>query len=272
MLVKRLGRRSVVALENRPTAWPVIRFTLLAFGITWLAVSPMVLSEQGVLPALPAWLHGLGAFGPVLAAYFSGRKRGVYASAGPSRMSRGWIGICLATPAIFALVAVVVVASRGEPVVQPLVSAGSRPSWLLSLAAGSLMYGFGEEPGWRGWLQPHLQERHSPVIATLILTPIWAAWHTPFFFYRFDFEGPVTLVGFFVGLLAGAFWLAFLFNSTLSVEVVAVWHVLWNVANICLGVVSATAVGVLNGLMLPLGFGVAAVYGRRGLRVGPARI
>jgi hypothetical protein len=97
------------------------------------------------------------------------------------------------------------------------------------------------------------------------------AWHTPFFFYRFDFEGPVTIVGFFVGLLAGAFWLAFLYNSTSSVWIVAVWHVLWNVANIALAVVSATAVGILNGIMMALGVGVAAVWGRRGLEVGSRR-
>lgn len=236
----------------------MVRFIALAFGITWILVTPLVLSEWGVLPQLPVWWHGLGALGPVLAAYFSVRERGLYASAGPSRLSRGWLLLCLATPAAFAAVSILIVGLQGEPVSQPLLDAVRDPDWVISLIVGSLFYGFGEEPGWRGWLQPHLQQKHSVFVATLMLTPIWAAWHAPFFVYRFDFEGPLTVVGFFIGLLAGAFWLAFLYNSTRSVKIVALWHVLWNVANISLAAISATAVGVLNGLMMVLGFGVGA--------------
>jgi len=246
------------------TIW---RFVLLAYGVTWLLLAPLVLSGLGVLPSLPAWVHALGALGPLAAAYLSPRDRGLFAPAGPSRLGGRGLLACLATPVVFALLALATVASSGETVIGPLVAVARDPAWLSSLAAGSLAYGFGEEAGWRGWLHPRLQARHSAVTATLMLTPIWAVWHAPFFFYRFDFDGPITLAGFFIALLAGAFWLAFLYNSTSSVLVVAVWHVLWNVANISLGVVSPTAVGVLNGLMMVLGFGVAVVYGRHGLRV-----
>lgn len=257
-------------MTSPATTGSLVRFVALAYGVTWLLVAPLVLSGQGMLPQLPAWLHAAGALGPLLAAYLSARDRGVFASSGPSRLTPGLVLLCLATPVVFAALALAVVASSGEPVVRPLVEAGRELDWWLSLAAGSLAYGFGEEAGWRGWLLPRLQARHSAVTATLILTPIWAAWHAPFFFYRFDFDGPVTLVGFFVGLLAGAFWLAFLYNSTSSVMVVAVWHVLWNVVNIALLALPGMAVAVLNALMMVLGFGIAVVYGRRGLRVGNA--
>lgn len=38
-----------------------------------------------------------------------------------------------------------------------------------------------EEPGWRGFALPRLQERYGPIGATLILAPLWAGWHTPLF-------------------------------------------------------------------------------------------
>lgn len=38
-----------------------------------------------------------------------------------------------------------------------------------------------EEPGWRGFALPRLQERYGPVMATIILAPLWAAWHFPLF-------------------------------------------------------------------------------------------
>lgn len=244
------------------------RFIVLAFGITWLLVAPLVLAGAGIGPAVPSWWHGLGALGPILAAYWSRRDRGLFETRGPAAMTRPWLAVSLAVPVLFALVSLLVVATSGAAVVRPLLAAADRPAWWLDLAVGSVLYGFGEEPGWRGWLLPRLQERHSAVTATLLLTPIWAAWHAPFFFYRFDFAGPGTFVGFFVGLLAGAFWLTFLFNSTGgSVKAVATWHVIWNIANLALATVSPTAVALLNALMMVLGFGVAAAFGRHGLRV-----
>jgi len=247
----------------------VLRFIVLAFGITWLLVMPLVLAHAGIGPEVPSWWHGLGALGPILAAYWSRRDHGLYEARGPSAMSPAWLAMSLATPVLFALAALGTVAAMGTPIARPLLTAESQPAWWLNLAVGSVLYGLGEEPGWRGWLLPRLQERHSAVVATLVLAPIWAAWHLPFFFYRFDFAGIPTVAGFFVGLLAGAFWLTFLFNSTGgSVKVVAGWHVIWNVANLALMTVSATAVAILNALMIVLGFGVAVAFGRQGLRVG----
>jgi membrane protease YdiL (CAAX protease family) len=246
----------------------MVRFIALAFGITWLFVMPLVFAKAGFDPAIPPWLHGLGAFGPILAAYWSPRDHGIFETRGRSGMTLSWIAVSLATPVLFALVSLAAVAMSRVPVVHPLLSAGSHAAWWLDLTVGSVLYGIGEEPEWRGWLLPRLQQRHTPVGATLLLAPIWAAWHAPFFFYRFDFAGLGTVVGFFVGLLARAFWLTFLFNSTGgSVRVVAGWHVIWNVANIALAAVSPTAVAILNALMMVLGFGVAVVFGRHGLRV-----
>ncbi len=46
-----------------------------------------------------------------------------------------------------------------------------------------LFYGGGnEEPGWRGFAQPLLQRRFSPLAAGLILGAVWALWHVPLAF------------------------------------------------------------------------------------------
>jgi len=244
------------------------RFVVLAYGITWLAVTPLVLGALGIGHGVPAWWHGFGALGPILAAYWSRRDHGLFARRQPSALTPPVIALSLATPALFAAVSLLAVALTGVPVIRPLLEACRNSDWILSLLVGSVLYGLGEEPGWRGWLLPYLQQRHSAVRATLLLTPVWAVWHLPFFIYRFDFAGPGTVAGFFAGLLAGAFWLTFLFNSTGgSVRVVAAWHVLWNVMNVSLAAVSPAAVAILNTLMMILGYGVVVVYGRRGLSV-----
>lgn len=42
-----------------------------------------------------------------------------------------------------------------------------------------LFIGLGEEPGWRGFALPKLQETRSPLAASLVLAPLWAIWHLP---------------------------------------------------------------------------------------------
>jgi membrane protease YdiL (CAAX protease family) len=41
-----------------------------------------------------------------------------------------------------------------------------------------------EEPGWRGFLLPRLQQRFSPLLASLFVWFVWALWHAPL-----DFAG-----------------------------------------------------------------------------------
>ena len=41
-----------------------------------------------------------------------------------------------------------------------------------------------EEPGWRGFLLPRLQQRFSPLLASLLVWFPWALWHAPLDFLR----------------------------------------------------------------------------------------
>jgi membrane protease YdiL (CAAX protease family) len=41
-----------------------------------------------------------------------------------------------------------------------------------------------EEPGWRGFLLPRLQQRFSPLFASLLVWLPWALWHAPLDFHR----------------------------------------------------------------------------------------
>ena len=74
-----------------------------------------------------------------------------------------------------------------------------------------LFIGLGEEPGWRGFALPHLQTKHSPLIASLILAPVWALWHLPLI--GNEFPWPIVLP-FVLSVFGATLMLTWLFNRT----------------------------------------------------------
>ncbi len=111
--------------------------------------------------------------------------------------------------------------------------------WVLPLIA----YAIFEEIGWRGFLLPHLQEKYNAWISTIYLTIIWALWHIPFFFYRFEFSIFIS-IGFFFGLFVGAIIMTSLYNSCKGgLWAVILFHLLMN---ICSGFDKEIIVAVLS--------------------------
>jgi membrane protease YdiL (CAAX protease family) len=100
-------------------------------------------------------------------------------------------------------------------------------AWMLPL----LTYSIFEEIGWRGFLLPHFQEKYNAFASTIYLTLIWAAWHIPFFLYRFDFSVLIS-IGFFFGITVGAIILTSIYNSSKGLLIpVMIFHFLNNLCS-----------------------------------------
>ena len=212
---------------------PLTAYIVLAYAISWLLVSPLVASAWGFLPfrPAPAW-HALGALGPLAAALIVtamvGGTKGLHhfgAHLTRWRIGPGWWFLAFSPLFLFALSAVALRLTTGHwPGFGHI---WHDPALVLSWGTG-IVYGFGEEPGWRGFALPRLQERHNALAATLLLAVIWIGWHAPYFAYRYAF-GVSQLVGFVIGIVAGAVWLTCLYNgSGGSVLMAIVYHTTLN--------------------------------------------
>lgn len=74
-----------------------------------------------------------------------------------------------------------------------------------------LFVALGEEPAWRGFLQPMLQRRMNAVRASLCVAVVWAIWHAPLMGTEFAWE---VVPAFLVSVVAAAIVLAWLYNAS----------------------------------------------------------
>ena len=220
---------------------PLSAYFFVAYAVSWSIAVPLALQAQGVITTrFPLALHYLTAFGPAAAAIAIGRL--LRSPVGPDGRSRsqlfgrsfGWWTVGLVSPLFLFVLARMAAALLGQPV--PTWRSLGHVSFLpdLGLAAWGLWFltsGCGEEAGWRGFALPRLQRTHSAMTSSLLLGIGWAGWHLPAFFYipGYSAIGLRMLPGFFLGLLAGAIVLTWLYNSSRgSVLAAALWHASFN--------------------------------------------
>jgi membrane protease YdiL (CAAX protease family) len=220
---------------------PVSSYFVLAYAISWSIAVPLALQAQGIVNTRLPWaLHYVTAFGPALAALATmwllrEPLGGTRSHARQPRSRRAiWWTVGFASPLLMFAAAQLAARIAGQAA--PSWTALGRVNFLpdLGLAAWWLWFatsGSGEEIGWRGFLLPRLQQRHSPVGSSTLLAVGWAGWHLPAFFYvpSYAVIGLRILPGFFLGILAGAIVLTWLYNrGGGSVLAVVLWHASFN--------------------------------------------
>jgi membrane protease YdiL (CAAX protease family) len=95
--------------------------------------------------------------------------------------------------------------------------------YLLGYIAILLLGGpLGEEPGWRGFALPRMQQRYGPLVGSLILGFFWGLWHLPAFILMPGYNGAgngfvgitSAFVPFVIGIIALAIIYTWVSNNT----------------------------------------------------------
>jgi len=89
----------------------------------------------------------------------------------------------------------------------------------------------GEELGWRGYAQNHLQKRYSPLVSSLIVGVVWGFWHTPLWIVTSGYAGIELLeysALFLVGLVAISVIMTFFYGKTRNLILPILIHLLLN--------------------------------------------
>ncbi len=165
------------SIAHRPMVW----FFVLAFVPAWTYELVCILVLR--LPIMP-WVIAAPFLGPTAAALAV--TYAVEGRPGLHRLRRDLIH--WRVPARWYLLALVGVPALLMLCVLPLPGAltafdpqpGAIPGWLAIFAVVLVIGGpLGEEPGWRCFATPRLQDRFGPATGTFVLGVMWALWHLP---------------------------------------------------------------------------------------------
>ena len=247
-------------------SFPLAAYFVLAYALSWLILVPAGFgllpdSAGGVLP----WVV---PFGPAVAAFVVTALTGGRPAVGQLlrrlvqwRVGVGWyLLVLLGIPLIELLGAFAVLGTvpledlaRNWPVIFT--------GYLPAVVYVAIFTGLGEEPGWRGFALPRLQDRHGPLVGTAVLAVVWGMWHLPNVLF-----GGYTGLSFslwLAGTVASAFIYTWVYNNTAdSILLAALLH---GAINGGTTLVTGLLPGLDDALHLPLygalaiGFSVAAV-------------
>jgi len=249
----------------------MIAYVIAAYAISWAIEIPLALKAQGIISSdIPFGIHYLAAFGPFVAGialtWREGKAEGLrdlLKRALRWRVQPIWWVVAFSPLLLFFVSWLIMRVFQGFWINPTILG---RFDFLPDLGLWAVFiwlatYGLGEETGWRGYLLPRLQRNRSAWSSTVVLWIIWAAWHAPSFFYLHTASSPGMLVGFLVGLLAGAVFLTWLYNSTGgSILIVAIWHGLFDYVTACTECKSGLVAALVSTLVMLWAVLVVVIY------------
>lgn len=217
---------------------PLTAFFILSYLGSWVAWSPWWLSHSGVgllpyelpFPAI-AGINQLGLFaGPFAAALVLTRV-----TEGNQGISRFWRRIVQwrVHPGWYALALLVVPLAAGVGYLLAPTAAlrpeGGGTAVLGVLVSTFVIYLIGgpfqEEPGWRGFALPRLQQRWHPITAALVLGAVHCVWHAPLFLtdeWDTARQGPSQYLAYLLLVVSMSFIMSWLANGTRSSMLLAI--------------------------------------------------
>jgi membrane protease YdiL (CAAX protease family) len=204
------GSSVIGFLRNHPTAG----YFLLAYGFAWVWEIPMFgIWHQWFAGPWLILSPTLAAF--VMAWITEGRVGigGLFRRCLTWRAGVHWYLIAVLSIPLLFIVSLLFMPGGLTSFQAPAI--GFLFTYLMAFISKFFAAPFTEQPGWRGFAQPRLQEQYGPLAGTLILGLLWGLWHLPFWFLLPGHSGAGSgLFGIGIPFIE---WLAFILGFTILI-------------------------------------------------------
>jgi membrane protease YdiL (CAAX protease family) len=158
---------------------PFVTFALLSYLLSWWPALVPSFEESFGIGVLP---HGPSIAAIIVVAIVGGRSgvRRLLSRLARWRIGLKWYVIVIGLTVLLTVSAVAlnVLLGASTPTAEQLGGWTELPFSFIFLF---LLAGAAEELGWRGFGQPHLQEKHSPLTSALMVSVVGVVWHLPLF-------------------------------------------------------------------------------------------
>ena len=215
---------------NENTKKPIWSFLALTFLIAWACEGVLILLEQtGIISGIAGFIfvimfRGIGVGSAPAWAIFillkrHGQIRGFKKFFMRIFKTEKKIKTIIITALFFLLYFIVAMVS-GQYLGDTWYFALFALPWLFAGIIGGGM----EEPGWRGFLQPALEEKFHFVVATLCVGFIWTVWHSPAFFVQSIGMSSLNVLSYTLHCITLSFVMTTLYKLTKSVFACILFH------------------------------------------------
>jgi membrane protease YdiL (CAAX protease family) len=210
-------------LSNRTNIWRIVTFLVLASGLSAIFYVLIITGGKGYAPWLLPLMLSPGVSAILTKLIFDRSLKGLGWKPGPAK----WLGLGYLLPILYGAVVYGIVWLVGlggfttEAIAGQMAELGmaDAPAWqmvavymllmgTIVYVRGGLLYSFGEELGWRGFLFPELHRMTSFTTASLISGVVWALFHLPvMLFSDYNSTAPIAfqVVVFFISAIANTF-------------------------------------------------------------------
>lgn len=271
-----MSKQSIYSIKN-----PVLQYFLLALTITWAFWIPTLiiaslndyfmpsiltfnqLISEGFVDGLHLVtfiLNQIGVYGPLLASFIiiaiTKKREGLnnlLHRIVKVKVHIKWYVVIIVLPLIIfflsALLSFVNLTNLFNP--------GMSVFLVLLMFLNTTLTSGLEEPGWRGYALPTLQESFNANKSSIILGFAWSIWHFPYLLYLYltqlnfgVFLSIVSLVGFTASTIGVSIIYTWIYNNTKSVFLMILFHGLLNfIPQVMFGGVTDSAGGVITALI-----------------------
>lgn len=257
----RIHSNPLAALGGMVRRHRVVAFVVLAWALSWMYWATMLARGEVASPGSDASQFP-GLFGPMVAALFvtaAAGGRGALADlVGRTlrwRVALRWYALAAVPFVLFLAGAGFLAATGGSaPTLDQLATYSGLPRLGLGPVVLIALLGcFGEEIGWRGFVQAELRPRLGVLGASLAVATVWATWHLPVVpvveSYRQMGFGVVPML--ILGLGSGAIVLGWLYDrSGGSILITVLFHLGLNMGSATLAGKGLPAALATTGVMV----------------------
>ena len=269
------AQRQRAPREGLLARYPLTFYFVIAYGFSWLVWVPLALSKDGA--GLLSFRSPIGASASVVVASFVGPFLSAFIMTcitegrdGIGRLLRrcvlwrvglGWYLFALiGIPMLLVLGVIVLPGAMAS--FKGLASLVTPRPWLSQIVYVFLHGPLGEEPGWRGFALPRLQRLYGPLVASLILGPLWALWHLPFFWVpAWNFPPTLLNIGLFVIVaIPLTIVMTWVFNNTKGSVLMAILvHATFDMTFVILNLLFIAAIVTDYGSTVPVLIGLGTL-------------